>query len=348
MKSSLPVFFTISAAACMLGAACSSQTELHGSPVLTQVFWSADGQQLLVWSLDQNPAIVSPVPPFGAELDFVFDRRLDGTKIEDVVTVNGVTTTRPKDTPAVHVTWPDMGTVMSNPPLHLVVDYNSLPRFGGVSSYIFARPDIAGFPASDTLSFDLVPALLTSAFDDPAVLPPSIPVKTGAFTVAIGASTTPVAPSHQVSLNFSNRLPAVTATSPHVHVTAGGADVPYKLLADSSLASRWYLAAADCLGGWPAATELAVTIDADFADAFGGKLGQPATATFSTLANAAPVDASCPVPEAGAGDTGADAPVDAGADAPVDTGADAPVDAGADAPLEASGDAAVDADAGTD
>jgi hypothetical protein len=294
--------------------------------VLTQVFWDVGGQQLLVWSFDQNPAIVSPVPPFASQVDFVFDRRLDGSKIEDIVTVNGVTMARPKDMPAVHVKWPDMGTAMSDPPFHIVVDYDSSPRFGGVSSYIFARPDVPGFPASDTLSFELVPGLLTSSFDEPAVLPPSIPVKTSALVVTIGPSTAPVWPSYQLPLSFSNRLPAVPATSPHVHVRTGGADVPYKLLADSSLASRWYLAAADCLGSWPPATKLEVTIDADFADAFGGKLGQPATATFSTSASGAAFDASCSV-QPGATDSGVDAPVDAGADAPLEASGDAPADA---------------------
>jgi hypothetical protein len=302
--------------------------------VLTQVYWAAGSERFLVWSFDQDPALVSPVPPFGTEVDFVFDRRLDGTKIEDLVTVNGMMTSRPKDTPAVHVSWPDSGTVMSNPPVHLVVLYNPGPTFGGVSSFVYARPDVPGFPARDTLKFELVPALFTSPFDEPAMLPPSIPIKTGAFTVTVSASTAPVVPSYQLPLNFSNRLPAVPGTSPHIHVRAAGGDVPYKLLADSSLASRWYLAAADCLGGWPAGTKLEVTIDAELTDAFGGMLEQPTSATFSTAASTFPVDASCAVPEAGAGDTG----VDAGVDALVDAGADAPADGGADTPADAGAD----------
>jgi hypothetical protein len=322
---------TTLAAACAL-AGCSSPSGVPGSPVLTQVYWAAGGEQVLAWSLDPSVAMVSPVPPFGAELDFVFDRRLDGTKIEDFVTVNGVMTTQPKDTPAIRVTWPDMGTVMSDPPFHLVVDYNSIPRYGGASSYLIAKPDVPGFPASDTLTFQLVPALVTGESNEPAVLPSSIAIRTGAFSVSIGTSTLPVAASYQVPLNFSNRLPAVLATSPQIHVRTHGADVPYKLLADSSLGSRWYLAAADCLGGWPASTTFDVTIDADFVDAFGDKLGQPATATFSTSAGAAAVAATCSVPDAGASDTGATPPVDGGADAP----ADAPVDIAAAPSLDAS------------
>jgi hypothetical protein len=323
------------AAACALGAACSSQSGIHGSPVLTQVYWVAGGQQVLAWSFDPSAALVSPLSPFGGELDFVFDRRLDGTKIEEIVTVNGVQATRPKDPPAVRVTWPDMTTAMSDPPFHLNVDYNSVPTFGGMSSYVFAHPDVPGFPASETLTVELVPTLLTSQFDEPAVVPASIKIKTGGFGVSSVASTAPVVPSYQLPLDFTNRLPAPPSTSPYVHVRARGADVPYKLLADSGLASRWFVAAADCLGGWPTGTTFEVTIDADFADAFGGKLGQAATETFTTSSGpAAAADASCSIPEAGTVDAGADAPPEASTDTPVDAGIDA-VPAGADAGADA-------------
>ena len=195
----------LAAAACALGAACSSPAELHGSPILTQVYWIAGGQQLLAWSLQPDPTMVSPVPPFASEVDFVFDRRLDGARIEDVVTVGGVPMTHPKDPPAVRVTWPDMATVMSTPPFHAVADYNSLPRYGGVSSYVYAHPDVPGFPASDTLTFELVPELLAGPYGDPAALPtpPSILIKTSALTVSI-ASSASVVRSYQLPLTFSN------------------------------------------------------------------------------------------------------------------------------------------------
>ncbi len=351
-RSRIPATLALAAAACALGAACSSPTELHGSPILTQVYWIAGGQQLLAWSLEKDVTMVSPVPPFASEVDFVFDRRLDGSRIEDSVTVGGVATTRPKDPPAVRVTWPDMATMMSAPPFHAAVDYNSLPRYGGVSSYVYAHPDVPGFPSSETLTFDLVPELLAGPYGDPAALPtpPSIIVKTSALSVSIGSSAS-VVRSYQLPLTFSNRLPPAPATSPFVHVKTNGADVPYKLLADASVGSRWYLAAADCLGGWPASTTFTVTIDADFADAFGGELGQPVAATFSTGAAAiASADASCFVPEAGATDGGVDGVGDAFDGSSSEVGAaDGGVDAAGDASPEPAADASsADADASVD
>jgi hypothetical protein len=343
------------AAACALGAACSSPSEPHGSPVLLQIYWVAGGVPSLAWAFDKDPGMSSPLPPFASEVDFVFDRRLDGAKIEDLVTMNGVRVGVPKSSAPLHVTWPDMGTVMSDPPFHMAVDYNSVPRYGGVTSYVYARPDVPGFPAGDTLTFSLVPTLLTSAYDEPAVVPkPDVTVKTSAFAPAIVITASPVIPSYQVPLNFTNRLPVAPATSPHVHVTAHGVDVPYKLLSDASLASRWYLAAADCLGGWPTGTAFEVTIDAAFADAFGDELGQPTKTTFSTSAGAAP-PAQCPLPEAGTPD--AETPhagtPDAGTlDAPAEVGAGdgdaSALDAAADGGVEAATDAAADASADSD
>jgi hypothetical protein len=294
------------AAAWALGASCSSTSEPHGSPILTQVYWVADGAQLLAWSREMDIAQVSPVPPFASEVDFVFDRRLDGSRLEDIVTVGGVTTARPKATAAIHASWPDMAAMMSDPPFALVVDYNSIATFGGASAYVFARPVVPGFPSNATVTFELDTTLLTSAYGDPANVPGPIPVKTKAFSVSLASGGAPVAPSYQLPLAFSNRLPAVPATSPFIHVMANGAVVPYKLLADASQASRWFLGAADCLGSWPAGTTFTVTIDAGLPDAFGGKLAEAATAAFATAAGASAPDVSCSIPDAGSPDSSAD------------------------------------------
>jgi hypothetical protein len=359
-RSLLPVVLTAAAGALTIG--CSSDpAPLHGSPVLQQVYWISGGQQLLAWSIDADPTLVSPLPPFASELDFVFDRRLDGNKIDNLVNQNGETVAVPMDPGAVRVTWDDMAAAPSVPPFHLVVDYNSIPRFGGVTSYLFARPDIPGFPASHSLTFTFVPTDITSAYDEIAVLPSSIPVITSAFIASIASTRSEVGSSYQFPLAFSNRLPpAPTGSDPHVHVRTAAGDVPYQLVADASLASRWYLQAAPCLGGWPAATTFEVTIDAAFPDAFGVPLGQPATATFSTSATGvATPDASCSVTpvDAGAGDTPTDAPAEAGADAGVvepgpeagaaEAGAPegAPEAGGADAGVEAARDAPGDGDA---
>jgi hypothetical protein len=324
------------------GAACSSGTPTPaGAPVLTKVYWSTGGAQLLVWSLEADPALMSPVPPYASEVDFVFDRRLDGTRIEDIVTVNGVTTATPKSPPSVRASWPDMSTVMSDPPFDLVISYNSAPTFGGLSSFVFARPADPGFPADTTVTFELVPTLLTSVSGDPAIVPPSIPVKTQALSVTIAASTAPVEPSYQLPLAFSNRLPDAPPTSPFVHVRVNGGDVPYRLLGDASRSSRWFLEAAECFaGGWPAGATYTVTVDAGFRDAFGDTLASPATASFSTGPGPRPpATATCALPPPQPADGGTDAA--APPDGAPDGGADAPADV---ASVDASTDAAVDSD----
>jgi hypothetical protein len=313
-----PRILAVTAAAGALVAACSSTpAEPHGSPVLTSIYWSAGGQQSLAWvPAGDSATTMSPVPPFVSEIDFVFDRVLDGARLEDLVTEGGVTSAIPKAMHAILVSWPDRATRDSHPPFDLVIDYNSVPRFGGTTSYVFARPmNAPGIPTSEAITFRFDTTLLTSAYDEPASVPDHVDIKTSDFVASIAAATGPISSRAQIPLSFSNRLSDAPATSPFVHVTTGGEPVPYKLLGagDPSLASRWYLAPADCLGSWPASATLVVTIDADFADAFGDELGMPATATFSTAATAgAAGDASCSIPDGGASDGDASDAADAG------------------------------------
>ena len=313
------------ALACAAGACSGGPADPHGSPILEQVYWSAGGSKVLVWTRADNPssALVSPVAPFASEVDFVFDRRLDGARLEDLVTVDGVTTAVPKEPAAVRASWPGM---TADPPFKLVVDYNSSAFYGGQSSYVFARPDVPGFPSDTTVSFQFLPGLITSAYGDLADLPESVPVKTAPLSVAIGVTAATILPAYQIPLAFSNRLSAAPATSPFIHVTLNGVAVPYELLTDAGLASRWYLTAASCLGAWPASATLLITIDGGFADAFGGTLGQAVSQPFTTSASSGtPVPPTCPLPDAGAPDAG----VDARDGAAPDGGApDQPVDAG--------------------
>jgi hypothetical protein len=326
------LFTLLSAAASLSLAGCSGSgaSEPHGSPVLTKVFWIVGGSSYLVWSKVPDPALVSPVPPAASQVDFVFDRRLDGNRIEEIVTVNGLPTVHPKDPPPVRVSWPDMAATAASAPFSLTSSYDTIPRYGVGSSLVFARPATPGFPSDATVTFTLVPTQLTSAYGEPATVPDSIPVKTAGFTVTIGSTSGAVVPSFQVPLAASNRLPSPPAQSPLVHVSANGGEVPYKLLADATLNSRWFVVPADCLGGvWPAGTTFTVTVDAGFPDAFGGKLKQAATGTFSTSAGASSgVDASCSISDAGASDA-SDASTSSDAAAPVDASDAAGFDGGA-------------------
>src|SRR5262252_5618086 len=84
---------------------CEKQPEApHGSPLLLQVAWNVDGTPTIVWSRDPDAAVAAQVPPAGSKIDFVFDRRLDGARVEDTVDGGPV----PKSNPPITVGWPDM------------------------------------------------------------------------------------------------------------------------------------------------------------------------------------------------------------------------------------------------
>jgi hypothetical protein len=313
--------------ACAILASCGGgPTAPHGSPVLLHVYWVAGGIQFPVWAREPDAQLAAAVPAFGSEIDFVFDRRLDGNRIEDTVTTGGVVMTVPKDVPPVSVDWPGQATPPGHPEAKLQVRYNSVPRFDGQSSYVFARPGVPGFPSSETITFHLDPANLASAYGEPMDGPAEVIVKTAAFAVSVGVPTSDggagaaVATNYQVPLIFSNRLPSDRGTgSAFVHVRTGDVDVPYKLLADANVLSRWYVAPADCLRDWPADATLDVTVDPGLGDAFGRTLPEGATGRFTTRAAAGVVpDAACPPPEAGASDGAAP---EAGADTGADAGA---------------------------
>ena len=125
--------------AAALTAACSRHEEPHGSPVLLSVQWISGAGKTQVWTPTETATV--QVPAAGQEVDFVFDRLLDGTRIEDIVTQNGVETTVPKATPPITTSWPDAATVMSTPPFSDQVRYNSEPFYGAGD---LLRPAAAG------------------------------------------------------------------------------------------------------------------------------------------------------------------------------------------------------------
>src|ERR1700733_5135360 len=90
-------------AAGLAAAACSSDGEPHGSPVLLSVQWIAGGTTTQVWTPTETGIVQAR--PAGQEVDFVFDRLLDGNRIEDVVTQNDVETTVPTSTPPITTSW---------------------------------------------------------------------------------------------------------------------------------------------------------------------------------------------------------------------------------------------------
>jgi hypothetical protein len=289
-------------------AACSGgPTAPHGAPSLISVSWVlGSGARAVVWSppASPDPTQVSTVPPFTTEVDFVFDRRLDGNRIEDTVVVDGMTTTRAKAVPP----------ITTDPATDLEVLYNSSPIFGGVTSYAIVHPMPGGFPSSSTVTFTLDRSSFTSPYDEPLATPDTVQVQTGPFTVDIQAAAgggggdggAPLGTDYELPLEFSNRPGDPAAIAPFVHARAGGADVPIALLADPRTQTLYYLTPAACLGAWPIASTIEVTLDAGLPDAFGVGLAAGASTTFTTgTGPRSPSDACLPASIDGGADGGA-------------------------------------------
>jgi hypothetical protein len=292
-----------------LGAACSTPSEPHGSPVLLSAFWISAGAKTQIWTVSDPTLPTVGVGAAGQEVDFVFDRLLDGNRIEDTVTVNGTQTTAPKATPPITVSWPDAATVMSAPPFSDQVLYNSEPFYGADTSYVLLKPLAVGFPAADTITFTLDPTGLTSAYGDQMIGPSQISVATAAFSASFrlpqgsdgGATAVPT--NYLLPVVFSNRVVGAPSVESFVHVSANGAALPFTLSPDASDPTVIYVSPASCLGGWPSGVAIKVTISAGAPDAFGVAMAADATTTFSVSGAAAAT-----APDGGCG------PVDAGTD----------------------------------
>jgi hypothetical protein len=284
-------------AAGLAAAACSSDGEPHGSPVLLSVQWIAGGTTTQVWTPTETGIVQAR--PAGQEVDFVFDRLLDGNRIEDVVTQNDVETTVPTSTPPITTSWPDAATAMSTPPFSDQVRYNSEPYYGPATAYVLLQPAAVGFPSADTITFSLDKAGLTSAYGDQMIGPSQISVTTGPFSASFllpsgsdGSASVP--PSYMLPVIFSNRVASTTELEPFVQVEASGVPVPVVLTANASDPTVVYLSPASCLGGWPIGVPIGVTIAAGATDAFGVAMAGEAQTTFmaSGLAPVAP-DGGC-------------------------------------------------------
>ena len=290
-----------------LTAACSSDAEPHGSPVLLSVQWISGGGKTQVWTPTETATVQAPAA--GQEVDFVFDRLLDGTRIEDIVTQNGVETTVPKATPPITTAWPDAATVMSAPPFSDQVSYNSEPFYGAATSYVLLRPAVVGFPSSDTIAFSLDQTNLTSAYGEPMIGPSAITVTTGPFSASFrlpaGADGSASVPTKfSLPATFSNRVASTASIEPFVHVEANGMPVPVVLTADTSDPTVIYLSPASCLGGWPGGVPIEVTIAAGAPDAFGVAMATDAHTTFmATGVTPAAGDSGCPLAPADGGST---------------------------------------------
>jgi len=281
-------------AAVAAAAGCNKGPEArHGSPVLLGVFWQSMGGRALIWSRDADAAIAAAVPAAGVEIDFVFDRRLDGERIED--SDGGVPVSKPN--PPITVGWADAATIMSDPPFAASVFYNSIGAFGPDTSYVLVRPQLVGFPSATTINFTLDPAGLTSAYGEPMDGPTEISVATAPLSIVslpTGARTAPT--GFLAPVSFSTRVDVAARAAlltPFVHVATAGAPLGFALIADPGDRMLLYVAPAACDGKWPAGVLVEMTFDAGFPDAFGRPLPTAVTGNFMTSTTGATTDAGC-------------------------------------------------------
>jgi len=291
--------------AALAAAACSSTTPPpHGAPVLIGVYWMVGGSRYLAWSPDStDPALVAPVPPYVSEIDFVFNRRLDGSRIEDQVTVGGVTMSLTKTPPPISVDLPAGAATTT-----LEVLYNSLAVYGNMTSYAFARPQPAGLPSRTAVTFHLDRASFTSPYDERLATPESLSITTGDFTVQLLApagdagAAAAVGTDFQLPASFSNRPADVATVAPFVHARAGARELPVALVVDARAPTLLYVTPAACLGAWPASSTIDVTVDPGLPDAFGVTLAGGVSASFTTGSSSRPPTDTCAGPDGGAGD----------------------------------------------
>jgi hypothetical protein len=293
LRHALAIFTTLTAA---FATTCGSEQPgpPRGSPVLLEVHWVAGGKDTVVYARNGDAAAPGSVPGGVSRIDFVFDRRLDGNRVED--TVNGLPAT--KANPPITVSWPDSASVMSSPPFSADVLYNSVSAYGGESSYVFVRPATPGLPSGTTVTFHLDRTALANVYGEPMDGPEQIEVSIGPMAILRRVGSTPDAleafpPSYMFRVDFDNRPAASALLVPFARVTSGGAPLPFALAGDSRSPTSIYVSPGACLTGWPTAAVVDVSFEAGLPDAFG--VATPAAQTAgSFLVGGAAADAGLP------------------------------------------------------
>jgi hypothetical protein len=292
--------FSLLLAAVLATLGCRKQAgEPHGSPQLLQVmWWEANGPPRRVWSLDADAdaGVVALAPATAAKIDFVFSRKLDGARIEDSVAGQP----SPKPNPPITVGWPDMATVMSNPPFAADVFYNSLPDWGPGTTYAFVRPRFPGFPSGTPVTFSLDPNGLTNVYGEPMDGPTEITVTTAPLTVTLPNSTVTVSTGYMAPITFSTSAPGSAALRPFIQVGVGATTLSFDV-EDANDRRRVFVIPKGCPGGWPPGVRVDITVAAGAPDGFGRPLAAAATGSFMT----APIG-GCGFGDAGTNDAGPD------------------------------------------
>jgi hypothetical protein len=226
---------------------------------------------------------VSPSP---LEFDLIFDRRLDGDKIEETFVQDGQTLTRPRPDPPVTVDWPQMAA--GDSAFSVAISYNSL-RLSGLpasSTYVFGRSAL-GYPSGTALTFHLDHDGLTSSDGEAMVGPDSITVATAVFTVQIRKPRTagdvtpaPISSDYQIPLTFNNLPAGDDAIHPFVTLAIDEVASDFRLQPDNRDATTLYLTPVTAGQPWPAGAHLAVGVKPGLPDRFGVPLEMAAEAAF--------------------------------------------------------------------
>jgi hypothetical protein len=250
-----------------------------------------------------------------AQFKLVFDKLLDGDKIE---TVGAGVTPR---TDVVTISW-------TNAPAGApAITANTLYDPSGASSITTPAPKILlspspGLPSGAQLVLKLDRAKITSKGNTPFLGPDTLTVTTEPFAVSTDLTPDqPAAADLVVHLSFTNAPGPGVAD--HIKVTAAGAPVAIESMPDT-MDSRNIVVSAKA---WPQGQELLLTVDKDAADLFGVKLGQDLSVKFSIATG----DGGAGSPDAGIseGGVGVDAAVVPDGGAAPDAGTDAADDAAA-------------------
>jgi hypothetical protein len=257
----------------LAGAGCGSGEVPHGPPVLLKMYWQVNGgnskacatinhdastdggdagstasNQCLVWSNDSaDPDVKLVVPPAPYQFNLVFDRVIDGTRVEDTVTDAGISQQVNKmfctvdgsaasgqacTNPApVSVTFPGLDLATFS----LDVWYNSvpLPIAPTASSYVYGR-ERPSYPSDTDVTIVLDKTRLIGKYGDQMSGPTEIKVRTAPFSLSVDLPQPPAGQtdshpptSFWVPLQFSNVLVRSAdllsaALAPHVHVQQNG------------------------------------------------------------------------------------------------------------------------------
>ena len=360
-----------------MGASCVAPPS-DASTDAAGVLGTVPQNQCLAWFKDADSSQIATVPPAANQFNLVFDRVIDGSKIEDTFTDGGFTRQYPKlgadgtNASPVTLTWTDsaMQPPPQPPPLSLVVWYNSVPLPFEVagSSYVYGRarsdnlpvdapnPTLT-FPSNSTITITLDHARITSEYNEPMDGPETITVNTAKFSVLVplptppAGETVPHAPiNYWVPLEFNNRVGDVTS---HVRVTQDGrllAAAEYQVVPDPAAPTRMFVRPIDVRTTpaapgdlttrpiWDDGARIEVTVAGDLTDVYGAMLGTTTITVFVA---------------GGAGDGGATGQGDAGG-ADAGTGSDGSEADGADGgtvamdAADSAGDDAPAADAPAD